>query len=309
MMTISIVTSLLLAAVASCFTPSSAFIPAFIPASSSFRFRRNKHNYGVVGHSNVDIMAQGSRTSRGGACLSLATLSLSSSSNDDWSGEVASNTEDGTIRGCSIGRVGESLTDWNVTIDGVEADLGKFSEAIYRKIITDAKKQRFQGFRPGTIPPHLEPTYRAFSMDECAREATMEALEQNNMRPFEDSRSQIEFVQISIPPPAKKGRKKKKKSGRKNKQKKEDADETVGPEILVEAEEPQWITFEGLECMKNAIDAGWKPGQSFSFVASNVKAQQLRDQASVEGATLLGSRGSAIDLNRIDLDAIDVQAE
>ena len=48
-------------------------------------------------------------------------------------------------------------------------------------LIMIAKSQRFQGFRPGTIPPHLLPTYYMFSMDECARETTLEAMEQNNM--------------------------------------------------------------------------------------------------------------------------------
>ena len=34
---------------------------------------------------------------------------------DDWQGEVVSG---GTIRGCSVQQVGESITDWIVTIDG-----------------------------------------------------------------------------------------------------------------------------------------------------------------------------------------------
>jgi hypothetical protein len=127
--------------------------------------------------------------------------------------------------------------------------LGKFSDAIYRKIAADAKQQRFQGFRPGTIPPHLEPTYRAFAMDECAREATLEAMQQNNIRPFEDARLEMSIENVSIPPPPIK-KKKKKKKGR--------SDVTNAVEEQ-ETEEPAWLTFEN---MKGAIDAGWKVSAS-----------------------------------------------
>jgi hypothetical protein len=127
----------------------------------------------------------------------------------------------------------------------VEADLGRFSEAIYKKITMDAKQQIFQGFRPGTIPPHLEPTYRAFAMDECARETIMEAMQQNNVRPFENARSDFELENFCIPPAPKKSSKKKKK-------KKIDA--TAGASAELE-EESKWRTF---ETMKECIDAGWK---------------------------------------------------
>ena len=132
----------------------------------------------------------------------------------------------------------------------MEADLGKFSEAIYRKITQDAKKQSFQGFRPGTIPPHLEPTYRAFAMDEAAREATLEAMEQNQIRPFEDARSEFEIGNVSISPPVKKG--KKKKGGRK---KKAAAAAAAADAVTEEKAEEAWLTF---PTMKEAIDAGWK---------------------------------------------------
>jgi hypothetical protein len=65
-----------------------------------------------------------------------------------------------------------SLFSLFISKNRVQADLGKFSEAIYKKITSDAKQQQFQGFRPGTIPPHLQPTYRTFAMDECAREVS-----------------------------------------------------------------------------------------------------------------------------------------
>ena len=181
---------------------------------------------------------------------------LSESSSEEWNGEVVSNAGDnGRILGCSITKVDGSQTDYEVSIDGVEADLGKFSEAIYKKITSDAKQQRFQGFRPGTIPPHLLPTYVSFAMDECAREATLEALEQNDIRPFEATRMEMTFDTVSIPPAAKKS--KKKKGGRKNKKKKNASPDNTEPVVEI-VEEPQWRSF---DTMKEAIDAGWKVSQ------------------------------------------------
>ena len=40
----------------------------------------------------------------------------------------------------------------------------------------------------------------------------------------------------------------------------------------------------------------WKPGQSFSFIASNCTGQKLLDQ-SVEGAKAIGDRGSTLNFN------------
>ena len=222
--------------------------------------------------------------------LAPALAASSDSSDGAWNGDVASNDPKGRIQGCQLTRVGESPTDWEVAIDGEEADLGKFSEAVYKKITSDARQQRFQGFRPGTIPPHLTPTYIAFSMDEVAREATLEALEQNGVRPFENARSDFTFDTISIPPPQKKKKKGKKK---KKSKKKTDAastaaasDDAESPQV--EEETPAWLTFDS---MKAAIDAGWRPGQSFSFVARQVKGQQLKDQGDVSRATPVSEPG------------------
>lgn len=180
---------------------------------------------------------------------------------EEWTGEVVSG---GKLQGCSIQLVGGSVTEWIVTIDGEEADLGRFSQAIYKKFTADAKQQRFQGFRPGTIPPHLEPTYRAFAMDECARETVLEAMQQNSIRPFENARSEMTIESISFPPPVPKRPSKKKKSTVK---------ETGSESGAIEA--PAWMLKQS---MKEAVDAGWQPGQSFSFVAYNVKGQQVKDQ-------------------------------
>ena len=190
---------------------------------------------------------------------------------DSWKGQVTT-SEGGIIKGCNILLKEGALTEWTVTIDGNEADLSGFSEAIYKKITADARQQRFQGFRPGTIPPHLEPTYRAFTMDECARETVLEALQQNNIRPFEQTRADLIVRQVSIPPPPA-GRKKKSK-----KRKKKSAPTESPPEPAADSE-PKWRLYDD---MKGAIDAGWRPGQSFSFVATNVRGQQLKEE---EGTT------------------------
>jgi len=156
---------------------------------------------------------------------------------DPWEGEVVPK---GKINGCTLTLVDDSLTDWIITIDGVQADLGKFSEAIYKKLLTDAKKNQFQGFRAGTVPPHLLPTYKAYTMDECARESTLEAMQQNNIRPFDNARDDFEFSDFSIPPPVVKKGKGKKKG------------KVEGEEV--EESEPEWRYF---ATMKEALDAGW----------------------------------------------------
>jgi hypothetical protein len=194
---------------------------------------------------------------------------------EEWKGEVVPNA-DGKIRGCSISQTEGKVTEWTITIDGDDngADLGPFSKAIYNKIAQDAKQQRFQGFRPGTIPPHLEPTYRAFAMDECARETVLEAMQQNSIRPFQDARAEMVLENFCIPPVQKKGKKRKRKKGA-----------PVSDERI--PEEPAWLT--GLT-MREAVDAGWKPGQSFGFVAREVKGQKVKDETDAKGATPIGPR-------------------
>ncbi|KAL3789617.1 hypothetical protein HJC23_003166 [Cyclotella cryptica] len=180
---------------------------------------------------------------------------------EEWKGEVVSNAEDGRIKGCSITPVGE--TEFTIRIDGIEADLGKFGLAVYKKITNDARQQRFQGFKPGTIPPHLLPTYKAFTMDEVAREAVLEAMQQNDIRPFESCRTDLVIAEISIPP-RKSPQKKKKKRGTGAAEKEE----------MEEQKQLEWLVFDN---MKDALKAGWEPGESFSFLATNCKGQKLKD--------------------------------
>jgi hypothetical protein len=153
----------------------------------------------------------------------------------------------------------------------VEADLGKFSEAVYKKITSDVKKQRFQGFRPGTIPPHLVVTYKAFAMDEVCRETTLEAMEQNNIRPFDGCREGLKFESFSIPPVT---LKKQNQSSAKKKKKQVliDESETLRGDIVSRVEDLSWKSY---PTMKEAIEAGWQPGQSFSFLAKNVRGQKV----------------------------------
>jgi Bacterial trigger factor protein (TF) len=133
-----------------------------------------------------------------------------------------------------------------VTALRVEADLGRFSEAIYNRVTAEAKKQRFQGFRPGTIPPHIEPTYLAFAMDECARETIMEAMQQNNIKPFESARSEFVLENFNIPPAANK------KSKKKKIKKSDEAPSTLTEEV---SDDTKWRNF---ATMKEALDAGWR---------------------------------------------------
>lgn len=78
-------------------------------------------------------------------------------------------------------------------------------------------------------------------MDECARETVLEAMEQNNIRPFTDARDELLIEKVSIPPPIKKGKKKKKKSNRRK-----NADAQQASEEPVE-EEPKWTTYETMK--------------------------------------------------------------
>ena len=205
---------------------------------------------------------------------------------EPWNGEVVANSNDGRIRGCTIRPVSGNNSDnendainteWIITIDGIEADLGRFSEAIYKKFIQDAKQQRFQGFRPGTIPPHLEPTYRTFAMDECARETVLEAMQQNSIRPFENCRAEIYLYDFCIPPAAATKSSSKNKKAKKSSRKVDPsttAVETDAPDSTPTLSvEPSWRTF---ATMKEAIDGGWRPGQSFSFSAKNVRGQKVQ---------------------------------
>ena len=132
--------------------------------------------------------------------------------------------------------------------------------AIYKKVTGDAKQQFFQGFRPGTIPPHLEPTYRAFAMDECARETVLEAMAQNNMTPFTGTRENLKIGSVSIPPPPpakkKKGRKRSGRKARAAQLAKEQAEAEAAESVeVVEEGPPKWVVFDD---MQGAIDAGWR---------------------------------------------------
>lgn len=245
----------------------------FAPSASRWK----NHSHQRCGSSPKTAGCTNSAGSSPAAALAASVTEDDDVAKNNWNGNVVPG--DGQIRGCTTQQVEGTLTEWTIAIDGVEADLGRFSDAIYKKFIQDAKQQRFQGFRPGTIPPHLEPTYRAFAMDECARETVLEAMQQNNIRPFENCRSEMYLYNICIPPvPANKRTKTTRKEGKASSV---DAN-TQDP---VETGPASWRTF---DTMKEAIDAGWKPGQSFSFLAKDVKGQQVKENSDTAGATSLG---------------------
>ena len=90
-------------------------------------------------------------------------------------------------------------------------------------------------------------------MDECARETVLEAMEQNNIRPFTDARSELLIENVSIPPPPKRKGGRKKKGGRKARAAAEAA--AAAEAEQQGADDSQWKSF---ATMKEAIDAGWR---------------------------------------------------
>ena len=89
-------------------------------------------------------------------------------------------------------------------------------------------------------------------MDEVAREAILEAMQQNDIRPFESCRSDIVIGEVSIPPRKSKKKKKKRKKG---------AD--VADSEVEEEKEPEWLVFDE---MKDALKAGWEVSYLYCLV-------------------------------------------
>ena len=94
-------------------------------------------------------------------------------------------------------------------------------------------------------------------MDEVAREATLEAMQQHDIRPFESCRSDMKIGEVGIAP-----RKKSKKGGKKKKKrsKSKEGDDSDGGDVLdianvEEEKEPEWLVFDE---MKDALKAGWE---------------------------------------------------
>ncbi len=264
-----------------------------------------------------------SSDNNGSISTSESITESSSSSSSSWNGQVASNSKDGRIRGCviqpahnGVAKGSDSLdrilskntetdvsnTEWIVQIDGVQADLGRFSLAIYKKFLNDAKQQQYQGYRRGTIPPPLLVTYKAYAMDECARETILEAMEQNQIRPFETCRNEMILYEFSIPPQSKtsnskntKNSKGKKKSSKTKSEIAVVEETTIPTSSATTSDEHEdlvalastdttngnsnsstdgWTTY---ATMKEAIDIGmWQPGQSFCFCAKNVRGQSVK---------------------------------
>ena len=104
----------------------------------------------------------------------------------------------------------------------------------------------------------------------------LEAMQQNNIRPFENAREEMVFEDFLVPPAAVKKKKKKKK--RKT--------AAVVDEETTASSEPEWKKFDS---MKDAIQVGrWSPGTSFSFIARNVRGQQVKSEADVKGSEPVG---------------------
>jgi hypothetical protein len=80
-------------------------------------------------------------------------------------------------------------------------------------------------------------------MDEVACEATLEAMQQNNIRPFYSARQEMVIEQVSIPSKPTKGKKKKDTK----KTDSQEVDETI-------------IAWDTYGTMKDALTAGWEVG-------------------------------------------------
>ena len=80
-------------------------------------------------------------------------------------------------------------------------------------------------------------------MDEVAREAILEAMQQNDIRPFDSCRTDLVIGEVSIPPRKSKKKKKRKKGG------------DIAAAEIEEEKEPEWLVFDG---MKDALKAGWE---------------------------------------------------
>ena len=81
-------------------------------------------------------------------------------------------------------------------------------------------------------------------MDEVAREAVLEAMQQNDIRPFESCRADLVIAEVIIPP-RKAIKKKKKKRGSGDGEKEEMEGEL----------ESKWMVFDN---MQDALKAGWE---------------------------------------------------
>ena len=266
------------------------------------------------------VVSSSSTLSLSSLVLNDAVQNIRGEIDDEWKGEVVPGGS--MMRGCTIQEAKKEdnnndnespsasapCTEFVIRIDGVEADLGRFSNAIYKQLMIEAKQQRFQGFRPGTIPPHLYNTYKAYALDETCRETILEAMQQNSIRPFTNARQDMRIEQVSIPPPSKTTAKKKnKKKYKKKKKKSKNNDTDIESDIVVEenvitTEEeeeeeekeeeekaspspPQWQVYKSMD---DAIKAGkWVPGQSFSFIATNVKGQNVLSDNDTKGAISL----------------------
>lgn len=88
-------------------------------------------------------------------------------------------------------------------------------------------------------------------MDEVAREATLEAMQQHDIRPFESCRADMVIGEIGIAP------RKSKKSKKKKKKRSNDGNVSHVVDIAdaEEEKEPEWLVFNE---MKDALKAGWE---------------------------------------------------
>ena len=109
---------------------------------------------------------------------------------------------------CSITPLPESNSRFNIAIDGVEADLGKFSLMLFKQILQQAKNDPtgnqmvFKGYRPGVIPPQYLRKYHAYAMEQTCRETVKEGFSQNgySVAELEGGEEDCSFVSFKFFP-------------------------------------------------------------------------------------------------------------
>ena len=127
--------------------------------------------------------------------------------------------------------------DYTLGIDGNSYSTGSLSLQIYDALISVASKR----FPSQTIPDELENVYKLYAMDLTAKEATQLALNQNGL--------QFDIINQDL---------------------KDDTEEELWGEL-----ENIKINGVSYDTPDEAVELGlWNPGQSFSFVARNVRAKE-----------------------------------
>lgn len=208
-----------------------------------------------------------------------------------------------SIEGCFI-KPSSDPSRYDINIDGKQADIGKFSRAIYKNIAKQAREsnQQIKGFRPGTIPPHLISRYRSYCMEQTARETIREGFDQRGYEVVDLAEGEEDFRWAGVSFVL---AEKKKKSKKRKKNNAADGSDTSSDESNAPPPPPPPI-----ECadFDDAVSRGWEPGLDYSFSAEFVKVQRKEGQPDGLSSTA-GDSAAVLDAITGGGDAVDVKVE